>query len=1079
MKRLFLPALVWALFIGHIVSNVAEATAIIRTRRSEHFVLMTDLSEMQDRGITNAQLDEVLGYLETGYDKFVTDIQFMEPAFSGWRNRHICKLYPFDRNSGTLGFYRAADGILHLNMWKFANTSSVIGNTARILPVTAVHELFHGVQASYDIWEDPWIKEATAQWSEDQAFPNNSDYVGHEKLWLEHPHYPLHYYAKDADGDTDTSQGRPYGSSIFMRFLSQHHPLKQGVIRFAWEHSAANEGPNSIEALAKAMAGESAARPEILLRPGAKIKDVVTGGPADKAGIKVGDRIVSTRGIPIHHPTTAKMQLKQGTIGKRTSLIVSRGGELLNVYVVPTDNPDNIIDLDPWYGLSLEASSDPLPSDSQKLHPSRRTAPKIFDGNNEKLASVFRDYYDRFVVGAFLMEAAPANSKIPNAELFKRAGAPAGTGTGQGGLDDSIKRAKTTSLENHWIAHHVVTFVDRKDAGLRLGTNSNSLMPGGATITQIGGLGTRYYRVSPLDNFPENTPIQVEIKAGEREVSLQAMVGYKDLPEWQIFKAKWDPTLGVHRVVIPRPDETADWAPRFAVTRYDDSPDMVGLPAYEMVISGAKPPIVSEIKVTQKGKDTFLEKWVNVEDANKLVTSRTHSREQKDKIDPEGPQVTLSVTFSQPVEARKDKVMFKLDGEDITFTAGPKSIIWTAEVPAKKLEPNDTGHKLRVNAQALIEDLPAILPLDEDPLSIAKYRWDDWVDYEVSDDGKEYLIAKDEQEDSKVTLHDLITTTPQTLIDPTLWMEGKLLIENWIPYTLSAVEYDASLDPKSEQRYMRWLIRFDYGGITTYQYIDGPVSEDMGALTIQGKFLAPRVGPIPVKATVFTGVKDQPELKFDYTFEVRDRGSWMLMDDDSYKVFSELNARSERSALTEMGRENADATMMQRYRANWINLLIDKIELDFHIGKHTYLFDNVDTLIEQIDERLETRDDTIFGSRITTNPGRPEYFPHKKVLETKMGLLLVTGQFDRLDTLMREIEAAWAALPEGHGYYVKPDAWLTLANIYMLQFFNADKAVEILDRLSKINNYDPQIQAIRSYTDAVKKVREKLPEAFE
>jgi regulator of sigma E protease len=64
------------------------------------------------------------------------------------------------------------------------------------------------------------------------------------------------------------------------------------------------------------------------------------GMPAEKAGIKVGDEIVSVNGVPVRSPSSI-VGLLQESNGKPVNLIVSRDGRSLNIPVTPVQEEQN------------------------------------------------------------------------------------------------------------------------------------------------------------------------------------------------------------------------------------------------------------------------------------------------------------------------------------------------------------------------------------------------------------------------------------------------------------------------------------------------------------------------------------------------------------------------------------------------------------------------------------------------------------------------------------------------------------------------------------------------------------------
>jgi len=128
------------------------------------------------------------------------------------------------------------------------------GKEAGAMKVTAVHELFHVVQAEYDHWpvsnnENMWWEENTAVWIEDELYDNVDDYLGYlglpykdnddngqwdveevyfdifgglnywgrQKKWFDYPHFSL-----DSVGSNFDYCGFEYGGVVWAKFLSEN-----------------------------------------------------------------------------------------------------------------------------------------------------------------------------------------------------------------------------------------------------------------------------------------------------------------------------------------------------------------------------------------------------------------------------------------------------------------------------------------------------------------------------------------------------------------------------------------------------------------------------------------------------------------------------------------------------------------------------------------------------------------------------------------------------------------------------------------------------------------------------------------
>lgn len=99
----------------------------------------------------------------------------------------------------------------------------------RSLRVTAAHELFHAVQFSYDVDEDPWFQESTATWMEERfadAANDNRRYLPYGQLLR--PGVSLER--------SETTGYAQYGAWIFWQRLSEQ--LGDDVVREVWQRVA-------------------------------------------------------------------------------------------------------------------------------------------------------------------------------------------------------------------------------------------------------------------------------------------------------------------------------------------------------------------------------------------------------------------------------------------------------------------------------------------------------------------------------------------------------------------------------------------------------------------------------------------------------------------------------------------------------------------------------------------------------------------------------------------------------------------------------------------------------------------------
>jgi serine protease Do len=80
--------------------------------------------------------------------------------------------------------------------------------------------------------------------------------------------------------------------------------------------------------------------PRDLLRSGVVVRSVVLGSPAAKAGIKPGDKIVSSRGRALRNMFDWEGEMLELRVGEPASMVVNRDGGNETVSVVPADLPE-------------------------------------------------------------------------------------------------------------------------------------------------------------------------------------------------------------------------------------------------------------------------------------------------------------------------------------------------------------------------------------------------------------------------------------------------------------------------------------------------------------------------------------------------------------------------------------------------------------------------------------------------------------------------------------------------------------------------------------------------------------------
>jgi regulator of sigma E protease len=78
--------------------------------------------------------------------------------------------------------------------------------------------------------------------------------------------------------------------------------------------------------------------PEVVARDNVMISDVSSGSPADEAGLRVGDIVVSMDGIAIKSPEEL-IALTKEHLGQEVTLMIKRGSDVVEVILTPRANP--------------------------------------------------------------------------------------------------------------------------------------------------------------------------------------------------------------------------------------------------------------------------------------------------------------------------------------------------------------------------------------------------------------------------------------------------------------------------------------------------------------------------------------------------------------------------------------------------------------------------------------------------------------------------------------------------------------------------------------------------------------------
>jgi hypothetical protein len=89
------------------------------------------------------------------------------------------------------------------------------------LQVTFAHEYNHILQFGYDAYQDPWFREASATWMEDQVYNGINDYLRYVRDWVRLWETPL-----------TTTSFKMYGSAVWNQWLARRYGA--AILRKAW-----------------------------------------------------------------------------------------------------------------------------------------------------------------------------------------------------------------------------------------------------------------------------------------------------------------------------------------------------------------------------------------------------------------------------------------------------------------------------------------------------------------------------------------------------------------------------------------------------------------------------------------------------------------------------------------------------------------------------------------------------------------------------------------------------------------------------------------------------------------------------
>ncbi|MBI5722960.1 MAG: hypothetical protein HZA50_03300 [Planctomycetes bacterium] len=577
--------LMWMAALAALGTCPDLARAGVNFTESQHFVISYLDEDVGAGKVTRKLIESTKEWLELSYERYVNQHQYKPPFGQKLHGRHQVDLRYFDKPAH--GFVRRADGIVNLNLRSFRRHGTYSFNKDKLLmPATTCHELFHAVQFAYDPQEDGWLVESTARFAESLVYPDLHYSLVQEALFLRFPYYPMHYPTNGMNLQT----GRPYGGSVFFRFVARHHPDGTDVVRQIWAEAARVPGGNGMKA--------------------------------------------------------------------------------------------------------------------------------VIDTLNRRGPEEFRGYLARFAAGALLLEYAPPECQLADANL--------------------LRRARYTDLGPLWAKHYAHAFADPDSASLLLPFDAAEA-PARRKDGAVAGMGTRYFRIPRPPQLPEDTDLAVAVPGGPQELILQGMARHAD--RWIVYPAQYDAASQSHVLRIPQMDKAV--LPAFlALTRVDiEQPAK----AFPLRVAAANPPILREAAVSQKGQPVLRKLWQPVRSPTGLLERREPSTPLQTGVKAENGPAELTLTFSQPVAARAGKPLARLNGQPLRLESADDGRTWRGQAGQDLLRAGGDLHKLLVDAESRPPGTQAVMPLDQDPRTAACVTLGGWKDYERAADGMEVPLEGGQQ----------------------------------------------------------------------------------------------------------------------------------------------------------------------------------------------------------------------------------------------------------------------------------------------------------------------------------------------
>ena len=225
----------------------SQISTLDNTYDSEHFLFHYTLDQSNTNSISSEDLNNnnIPDYIELMSTTFESVWVFFEDSLgftppppdgsNGGSNKY--DIYIKNLNSNYFGITWTTNFISNSNtrcnsyieMRNNYDASVFQGLTeSENVKITAVHEFFHAIQFSYNCYEEFWLMEATAVWSEDELYNDINDHYRYMGNWFSRPYASI---------NEETSH--MYGSFIFFQYIDEHLGGPESIRRI-WENSKNN-----------------------------------------------------------------------------------------------------------------------------------------------------------------------------------------------------------------------------------------------------------------------------------------------------------------------------------------------------------------------------------------------------------------------------------------------------------------------------------------------------------------------------------------------------------------------------------------------------------------------------------------------------------------------------------------------------------------------------------------------------------------------------------------------------------------------------------------------------------------------